>query len=332
MWSARARLCVEETKEMDTLASPPSTSVTRKTFVSRSTKLSDINEVIRNPKRSPINTLLVANLILGVLHAILAIGFGGYLWWKNLQQKCVAPAGEGAAAARGFETDVRIHVVDPKRNEYVSEKDAALQPPSNIVPILVTLFFGVTSAAHFAYATNFNSFYIDEVVKGGRNRFRWVEYGISATIMMIIIAFSSGVKDAYALVMIAAAVASVMFTGYWFEQLPKSFSRVEKSVPIFVGFFLLFSVFLVVWWSFNDRVEDYKAITAAENADEFPSWIRYMIFVLFAFYASFGFVPVAQLVFPSASFLRFEGVYLVLSVAAKATLGGFLAYGYSQRA
>jgi hypothetical protein len=306
--------------------------MTRKTFVSRSTKLSDINEVIRNPKRSPTNTLLVANLVLGVLHAILAIGFGGYLWWKNFQQKCrvIAPAG---GAERGFETDVRIHVVDPRRNEYVSEKDPALQPPSNIVPILVTLFFGVTSAAHFAYAINYNSFYINEVVKDGRNRFRWVEYGISATIMMIIIAFSSGVKDAYTIVMIAAAVASVMFTGYWFEQLPKSFSRAEKSVPIFVGFFLLFSVFLVVWWSFNDRVEDYKAIAASENAeDEFPSWIRYMIFVLFAFYASFGFVPVAQLVFPSASFIRFEGVYLVLSVAAKATLGGFLAYGYSQRA
>jgi hypothetical protein len=66
------------------------------------------------------------------------------------------------------------------------------------------------------------------------------------------------------------------------------------------------------------------------GAARMPSWIRYMIIVLFIMFSCFGFVSLYGAA-SGASFESVEKIYIILSFVAKATLGVFIAYGTGQR-
>lgn len=144
---------------------------------------------------------------------------------------------------------------------------------------------------------------------------------MSATIMIVIIALISGVKDIQNYLALIVGSVAIMSTGQWFETAKGN----ARWVPIIVGFIVLAGVFGTILWSFYQRLKEAKAA-----GFKVPGWLYSVVWVLFAFYASFGFVPVAQMVF-GGNFRKYEYVYLTLSLAAKASLGGLVAYGFGQR-
>ena len=68
----------------------------------------------------------------------------------------------------------------------------------------------------------------------GRNRFRWVEYSASATLMILLIALVSGVTDAAALVAIAGANIAMILFG-WIMEMANPPRRSTWWTPIWFG-------------------------------------------------------------------------------------------------
>lgn len=79
------------------------------------------------------------------------------------------------------------------------------------LPWLVAAFFGLSAVAHFTIVT----FYYKRYTKNlglGINKARWVEYSISASIMLVAISLLVGIYDAGSLLMIffLAAIMNLM--------------------------------------------------------------------------------------------------------------------------
>lgn len=201
----------------------------------------------------------------------------------------------------------------------VFSKKVASVKEGGITALIIT-FFVITAAFHLLYAVNPGNVYL-EAVKSGNNFLRWIEYSISATIMVVIIALLSGVKDVGNYVLLVVASIGIMSTGQWFETATGR----SKWIPILVGFILLAGVFMTIFANFRERLKEAK-----DAGFKVPSWLYLVVIVLFAFYASFGFVPIAQMIF-KGSYRKYEYTYLTLSLAAKASLGLLVAVGFGQR-
>lgn len=251
------------------------------------------------------------NFVLFVVHTILAIVFTIYFQRIDLTQSKI-------------NTSLYNHVfkLDPTQNVFnVISQEVFTWPELSLGNLIVT-FFGITAGFHLLYAFNPGDIYLSGV-KQGHNYLRWIEYSITATLMIVIIATLSGVKDIKAYFLLVTSAFAMIWTGYWFETSPKGPNR---WIPIFIGFVLLFGIILTVWTSFHDRLSDVQA--AGFNI---PSWLWITVIVMFLFYTSFGFVPIAQQIWKN-DFRKYEYVYLSLSLASKATLGMLVAYGFGQRA
>lgn len=255
------------------------------------------------------------NFVLFIVHVVLAIVFIIYF------RKVIDPSKPVSSINLSlydhvFETDMS----DPTGPlKVISEKAADVSETT--VGNLIVSFFAITAVFHLFYSLNPNGVYLNAVLRGN-NYFRWIEYSITATIMLFIIAILSGVKDIKSYFTLVASGIAMIATGQWFE----TSKGMARWLPILIGFILLMGAFLTIWTSFRDRLNDADAAGLSV-----PSWLWATIIILFIFYASFGFVPVAQMIFPGVTSRNAEKIYLTLSLTSKATLGMLVAYGFGQR-
>ncbi len=68
-----------------------------------------------------------------------------------------------------------------------------------------------------SWARSGSETYLDEL-RHGRNRFRWVEYSLSATLMIVLIAGITGITDVAALIAIAFVNAAMILFGWVMEM------------------------------------------------------------------------------------------------------------------
>ncbi len=90
----------------------------------------------------------------------------------------------------------------------------------------VALFLGLAAIDHLVTATAGRSVYEADLQRG-INRFRWVEYSISATIMVLLIASYSGVTEITALIGITGANVAMILFG-WLQERFNQPSRTER--------------------------------------------------------------------------------------------------------
>ena len=104
--------------------------------------------------------------------------------------------------------------------------------------------------------------------------------------------------------------------------------------PMMVGFMLLIAEFSIIIKDFQDRLNEVSEFTTSypnlSSGRTIPSWLKYMIYVLFAFFSCFGFISLYG-AYSGTSYENVEKLYLLFSLAAKATLGFFMAYGLGIR-
>jgi hypothetical protein len=252
------------------------------------------------------------NMVLFIVHLILAVVF--YIYFRRIKSSSTKPSQINLS----FYDHVFNYDKDAETYEVKSEETKKWT--EDTISSLVVAFFGVTAAFHLFYALNPGNLYLN-AVKNGNNYFRWLEYSISATIMILIIAVLSGVKDTQNYFLLLTSAFGMIWTGQWFET-SKGASR---WVPIIVGFILLAGPLIVIWNSFKRRLDEAKA--AGFNL---PSWLWATVIILFIFYTSFGVVPMVQ-AFKGGNYRNYEKTYLTLSLASKATLGILVGYGFGQR-
>jgi len=121
---------------------------------------------------------------------------------------------------------------------------------------LLAIFTLITGLVHiFAYARSSKSY--QRGVEQGTNWVRWVEYSITATIMLFVIAVTCGTNSTDGLVLMSVATLCCMLCGYISEATATTNKRVSM-LATGVGWLLLLAVFTVLlrrFWSIYTQTQ-----------------------------------------------------------------------------
>ncbi len=169
-------------------------------------------------------------------------------------------------------------------------------------------FLAITACFHLALATVAAGSYEREL-RRGRNRFRWVEYSITASLMIVLIAMITGITDVVALIALAGANAAMILFGWIMEVVNRPGPRT------WWGPFVMGSVIGIVPWVGI-------AIYLFGPGDEVPSFVYVIFLTIFVFFNSFAVNQWLQYrrVGPWRRYLFGEGAYAVLSLTSKSAL------------
>ena len=155
-----------------------------------------------------------------------------------------------------------------------------------------------------------------ERYKGGlklnHNYFRWVEYSLSSSVMIWLIAQLTGVSDFGALVGIFAVNASMIFFGALQEKYEEPGNG--RGLPFIMG-----SMTGIVPWLI---IIVYTIQPGSESAAEIPGFVYGIIVALFLFFNTFAFNQAFQYkkFGPWRDYLFGEATYITLSLVAKSIL------------
>ena len=190
---------------------------------------------------------------------------------------------------------------------------------------LLVAFFYITALFHLIYATS--SIY-PTLIKNKNNWLRWVEYSITSTLMIYIIALICTVKDTNTYILLGACNIIMILLGQFVEE--KINSNESVLLPLCMSFFLLLcEIGIIIRESVNriNQVKSYMTNGTNTSFTKFPLWIYLMVPIILVFFGCFGCVAIIQSMYPDIQYESIEKTYLILSLVAKTTLGGFLAYG-----
>jgi hypothetical protein len=185
-------------------------------------------------------------------------------------------------------------------------------PPEDLfdVPIgaAVAVFLALAALDHLLTATSFRRTYEDDL-RAGINRFRWVEYSFSATLMVLLIALYSGIDGISALIGIAGANVAMILFG-WLQESTNPPGRATVTMrPFWFGCIAGLAPWLAIGYN----------LVAAEDV---PGFVVGIYVSLFLFFNSFALNQWLQYrkVGPWRSYAFGEKTYLVLSLVAKSAL------------
>ena len=176
------------------------------------------------------------------------------------------------------------------------------------VAALVAVFLALAALDHLLTATVFRRTYDDDL-RGGINRFRWVEYSFSATLMVILIALYTGISGITALIGIAGANVAMILFG-WLQESANPPGRSTVTMrPFWFGCIAGAAPWVAIGYN----------VIAAEQV---PGFVIGIFVSLFVFFNSFALNQWLQYrrVGPWRSYAYGEKVYLVLSLVAKSAL------------
>jgi hypothetical protein len=318
----------------------------------------------------PINNFKSFNKLLAILHTALGVGFAVYF---NDVNKHYSANGNFALDTKILRHTLELDIkeepsVPPTNSDIVSKRVSKVvsEPSVKTIEALIIFYFFQTAAFHAHYANTASGNY-DKMIRNKNNYLRWIEYAISSTLMLYIIALLSGVKDENIYASIYGINIAMIYTGqlveeYADDEIKFMGKMVPKWViPMTLGFVLLFVEFGIIIRNFNQNMDSLKAYIDKYSADEYstakltslnraevirakqyavylyykdlftiPGWIKYTVYGLFGFFASFGVISF-QGVYKKEPYEKTEKKYLILSLLSKAFLGGFVAYGLGQR-
>ncbi len=178
----------------------------------------------------------------------------------------------------------------------------------------VAAFMFLSALFHFIVAFPGRERYRDEL-EHGRNRFRWVEYSLSATLMIVLIGIITGITDLAALIPIAGANAAMILFGWVMEVVNRPGEPVWWA-PFWFGCIAGAAPWIAIVASI---VYNVTAVDGAEGPPGFVYGIIVSIFVLFNVFAINQWLQYRQ-VGPWKDYIVGETTYGVLSLVAKSLL------------
>ncbi|GGI08707.1 heliorhodopsin HeR [Egicoccus halophilus] len=185
-------------------------------------------------------------------------------------------------------------------------------PPESLfdvpIGIAIAVFLGLAALDHLLTATVLRGTY-EQDLRRGINRFRWVEYSFSATLMLLLICLYSGITGVAALVAIAGANVAMILFG-WLQELMNPPARPTTTM-------------LPFWFGTLAGLAPWVALAInLVGADELPGFVIGIFVSLFVFFMSFGLNQWLQYrgIGPWQDYAYGEKAYLVLSLGAKSAL------------
>jgi Heliorhodopsin len=180
----------------------------------------------------------------------------------------------------------------------------------------VFTFLALSAVFHFLVASPWGFPKYRSELDNTRNRFRWVEYSLSSSVMVVLIAGVVGITDIAALIGLAGVNASMIFFGWLMETTNKPGPQANWAPFRFGSFAGIVPWIAIVVYTYG------AATTDVGTADGVPGFV-YGIFVsLFLFFNSFAITQLLQYRGKGkwADYLRGERSYIVLSLLAKSAL------------
>ena len=115
---------------------------------------------------------------------------------------------------------------------------SALPQPDDVVDIsiglAVALFLLLAAIDHGLTATALRGRY-EEDLRAGINRFRWIEYSVSATVMIVLIAMYAGITQVTAIIAIAASNVAMILFGWLQERMNPPGRETTTMLPFWFG-------------------------------------------------------------------------------------------------
>ena len=186
------------------------------------------------------------------------------------------------------------------------------------VAAAVAVFLALAALDHLLTASLARRAY-EADLRRGINRFRWVEYSFSATLMVLLIALYTGIDGIAALIGIAGANVAMILFG-WLQESANPPGRTTVTMkPFWFGCVAGAAPWVAIGYN----------LVAAEQVPDFVIGIFVSLFVFFNSFALNQWLQYRQ-VGPWRSYAFGEKAYLVLSLVAKSALawqifGGSLA-------
>jgi hypothetical protein len=213
--------------------------------------------------------------------------------------------------------------------------------------ILVVAFFIVTSIAHFLYATDFlgRGWYSSQVLGFGWNPYRWVEYSISAGLMIYLISIASGTKEQISAISNALITPGLMVNGFTNERAlqqnalhdwslkPETTRPKVDALIVWSNIIPAWILFFVHWFVI---LSNYSKLSKEAKDEDKPldKSVGFMVYSQLLFFSLFGVIQTYQ-VFRwrtlkpgriEPSFIVYEKVYIVLSAITKLLLAGTIVF------
>lgn len=177
---------------------------------------------------------------------------------------------------------------------------------------MVAVFFFISALAHAVVATVGRKQY-EADLGNKQNRFRWFEYAVSASIMMVAIAVLSGVADLSTLLLIFGLDAVMNLLGLAMERYNQG-----KAKPNWLAFTIGCVAGIVPWVVIGVYLWGATAYGAG-GIPTFVYWIYGSMFVLFASFAVNMYLQYKK-VGQWGNYLYGERMYMILSLVAKTVL------------
>lgn len=176
------------------------------------------------------------------------------------------------------------------------------------IGLAIAIFLGLAALDHLLTATVGRGVY-ERDLRRGINRFRWAEYSFSATLMIILIGFYSGITSINAVIAVAGANVGMILFGWLRERMNPPGRTSTTMLPFWFGAL----VGLAPWISIAVNVIGSETV---------PGFVYGIVIVQAVFFFSFGLNQWLQYRGAGrwADYAFGEKTYLVLSLGAKSLL------------
>ena len=178
--------------------------------------------------------------------------------------------------------------------------------------LTVALFLGLSALSHFIVASPQFFGRYGKGLEEKRNYFRWVEYAISSSVMIVLIAQITGIADITALIAIFGVNSSMILFGWLQEKYEQPGNG--GWVPFIFG-----CITGIVPWL---AVLVYVLSPGGPADASAPAFVYGIIVTIFLLFNSFAWVQYKQYKAQGkwGNYLHGERIYIVLSLVAKSLL------------
>ena len=177
----------------------------------------------------------------------------------------------------------------------------------------VALFFLLSALAHFTVAVPARRWYENRLARG-QNPARWIEYAFSSSVMMVVIASLTGIREIGTLLAIFAVNAAMILFGWSMEAANEGRARVQWLHYVF-GCFAGLTPWIVIGIALLTGI-------TAPGAAQIPAFVIAIYISLFISFNVFAINMVLQYgrIGPWRDYLVGERAYMLFSLVAKTLL------------
>ena len=176
------------------------------------------------------------------------------------------------------------------------------------IGVAIAIFLGLAAVDHLVTATFARSTYESDL-RRGINRFRWVEYSFSATLMVLLIGFYSGITNITSVIAVVGANVAMILFGWIQERMNPPGRTSTTMLPFWFGTI----AGIAPWIAIAVQIIGSKTV---------PGFVYGIVIVQFVLFFTFAANQWLQYrgIGKWSNYVYGEKTYLVLSLAAKSLL------------